>query len=393
MSFKNRFRQRRKRHEFDPEKLGCKCSECPYKSHPKAEPFSFKPQSKGPKSPALVIVNDWPMESDIAAGRVKENSTSRFVEVAFHAAGNHNTLQIPALLCRPPKAADSGVKQALACCRPRVEASIRAAGASWVLAAGPSAFVSVTAQEGDSEPWLGSPMPARFEGIQVIPTYIPWLVRQKAGSRFTGQFIAHIDRIARLADGRLKEFVWPEIIIDNCESGLRRILQSVLSGSRIGVDLETRSDMSISCIGLAIDNLAVCVQQPMSAIETELVEQILLAAHIETQNGPAFDHRVLRRRIKVLPPGWPTKWDDTLLRAAILVPQLKKNLGALVSNEFHASAHKAQFKTDEETGRMTGDWDSRDPEVEYSRRIYCAKDAWTTLMLAYRQDEQLEEYV
>jgi DNA polymerase I-like protein with 3'-5' exonuclease and polymerase domains len=106
------------------------------------------------------------------------------------------------------------------------------------------------------------------------------------------------------------------------------------------------------------------------------------------QNLAAFDRRVLSRAGYVL----TDKWEDTMLAASILDPQLPKNLGFLSSSEFHNEAWKAEHKTDVETGVMTGNWDSRDPDVERERRVYCARDAYVTLLLWNRQKQRLSEY-
>lgn len=102
----------------------------------------------------------------------------------------------------------------------------------------------------------------------------------------------------------------------------------------------------------------------------------------------AFDRGVLAHQGYELTP----LWEDTMLGASILDPQTPKNLGFLTSSEFHAEAHKAEFKTDKETGVARGDWESTDPEVERRRRIYCQRDAFVTLLVWGRQKPRLAEY-
>jgi hypothetical protein len=107
------------------------------------------------------------------------------------------------------------------------------------------------------------------------------------------------------------------------------------------------------------------------------------------QNISSFDRRVLAHHGYALTP----HYEDTLLAASILDPQLPKNLSALVGSEFHAEAHKAAFKADKETGVMSGMWESTDPAVERERRIYCLRDAYMTLLVWQRQRQRLKEYV
>lgn len=105
------------------------------------------------------------------------------------------------------------------------------------------------------------------------------------------------------------------------------------------------------------------------------------------QNFLFFDRQVLAHHGYALTP----HWEDTLLAASILDPQLPRNLGALVANEFHAEAHKAAFRSDKESGVLSG-WESTDLAVERERRVYCLKDAYTTLLLWKRQKERLKDY-
>lgn len=385
-----KYRQTKKRVEFDAKALGCECSSCPFEKNPKAKPPPVKQNSK------LVIVQDWPTKQEIQKGHWKKNSTKAFVDSCVRSSGTTDFSHSWALLCRPETAKDKGIPQAIKCCSPRLQQHFRSDAQipKWGLAAGPAAFWALTTQEGSPQPWLGTPLEGRWEGLKVIPTHIPWLVRMKAGAHLAGQFLAHVDRACRLSDGRLKKFEWPTIITEygpEMDLAIQEICDYALQGKKVGVDIETRSDMSISCLGLAIPDLAICLQFPLSNHKIP-IDTILRSCTPVTQNGPNFDHRVLRKHSYTIPGRGNLEYDDTLLLAAILNPQLPKNLGALVSNEFHAEAHKAQFRTDEETGMMVGDWDSRNPEVEKARRLYCAKDSWTTLMLEEVQQEQLVNY-
>lgn len=390
MSRRTQFRKTTPRRvKFDPqETLGCKCDECPLKSQPKVRPKAIH----GAK---LLILEDNPFKSEEYLGIYRRNSNHAFVEHCAQSASARDFDFAWTLLCRPDGLKDAELKKAIACCSPQLEKS--AEQAKVVLAAGHLAFTAATGLEGSPQPWLGTPTDARqgvaIDGAVVIPTHTPWHVRSKAGSRLAGQFLAHVTRAAMLSDGRLSEFKWPEIITEYDQALASDIIETARLGREIGLDLETRSTMEISCLSLAVDNIAMCFQYPFSSEVRETIQYVLDNSILVTQNGPAFDHRVLRAHgFNVRSENYES-WNDTLLAASILDPQLAKNLGALVSDEFHARAHKAEYKLDEETGRMVGEWDSRNPEVEYKRRIYCAKDAWTTLMLWKMQKRRLERYV
>lgn len=373
-----------KEHEFDPRTIGCKCDECPLGGRNK-EIHCAKPPI--PRENNLLVVEDFPFKQEIFVGRRVENSNRKFVEHCFRGSGIRQTENNWALLCRPETSDPKVIKSAIECCRPHLKNE----KVTHVLGAGAIAFASLTPFDSVTA-WLGTPIVAR-EGLfsapaTVIPTHTPWMVRTKAGSHLAGQFLGHVDRVSRLSDGRLKEFKWPEIITEPTDNDLMVRMQRIEKDPKYGIDLETRSNREISCIGIALENRVVCIQYPFTKIQRFFIQLVLNTGRLITQNGPHFDHRILREHGFTL----SERWDDTLLAAAILDPQLAKNLGALVSNEFHAPAHKAEFRLDEETGRIMGDWDSRDPEVERKRRIYCAKDAWTTLMLWNVQEERLTRY-
>jgi hypothetical protein len=247
---------------------------------------------------------------------------------------------------------------------------------------------------GNFDDWIGAPLDGQWGGVRVIPTWGPGFILKADGSRFGGVFGAHVWRAAYLATGRLGDFEWPEVVVDGPELGqvLVRIRDAVLSGGVVSVDIETRGlglTSEISCIGFATDRDSCCIQLPCSAEDDALVRAILSNGTMVGQNISAFDRGVLSHHGYALTP----HYEDTLLAASILDPQLPKNLGALVSSEYHAEAHKAAFKADKETGVLQGMWDSTDPGVERERRIYCQRDAYMTLMVWNRMKQRLKEYV
>lgn len=316
--------------------------------------------------------------------------------------GASNVSYVYATACRRPEGAtNKDVEAARKSCSQRLAAEVdavrqdRPAGELfWVLALGETAFKATTGKSGASDAWRGSPLVGELAATKVIATWDPYQIATPKGRRYAAVWVGHLDRYVKLATGQLPPFEWPEIVVDGgavLEASLRAILDGARAGGTVSVDLETRGlglDSAISCIGLASDRGACCIQLPPSVPNDLLVREILSCGVMLGQNLAAFDRRVLARAGYAL----TDKWEDTLIAASILDPQLDKNLGFLVNAEFHAEAHKAAFKTDRETGIQQGTWDSTDPEVERERREYCLKDAYTTLLLWHVQKRRLKEY-
>jgi DNA polymerase I-like protein with 3'-5' exonuclease and polymerase domains len=237
-------------------------------------------------------------------------------------------------------------------------------------------------------------MVGEIPGTKVLASWDPYQIATPKGSRYAAVWVGHLDRYVKLATGQLPPFEWPEVIVDDSPkltAALSRTAWLAENGGEVSVDIETRGlglDSAISCIGFASNVGACCIQLPVSGVEGDYVRRILANGIMVGQNIAAFDRRVLSRAGYAL----TDKWEDTMLAASILDPQLPKNLGFLSSSEFHNEAWKAEHKTDVETGVMTGNWDSRDPDVERERRVYCARDAYVTLLLWNRQKQRLSEY-
>ena len=238
--------------------------------------------------------------------------------------------------------------------------------------------------------WLGSPI--AMGDYSVLPSHELSYVLSKDGRASSGLFFKFVDRAWQFASSQLEAFEWPEDVVDDCVGELEKIVEIGTRGEEISVDIETRGlglDSPISCIGFATARDACCVQLPLSIESEELVRRILASGIHIYQNGTAFDRRVLAHHGYELTPDY----HDTLLAAAILDPQLPKNLGALTSAEFHGEAHKAEFKGDVESGVLTGGiWGSTDPAIERDRRRYCMRDAFVTLLVWQRQKQRLKTY-
>lgn len=383
------------RENFNAEALGCQCSVCPYKA------LGAKPVTPPSTASNLVVIGPEPSRYDDKHGKFIPSSQSKLLSSSLANYGCHEYVYRPVTLCRAPEGAKENERaEAIRCCAGQRDAAIndarqrsRAGGGErvWALALGPEAHSALTDKlPGSLEAWAGAPQSVQ-DGLSVISTWDPGYVLNPKGTRYALVWSKHLERVVKFAGGQLKAFEWPKDVVDDCTRELEKIAEVAESGGEVSVDIETRSlglDSAISCVGFATSGNACCVQLPLSSVDEKLVRRILSSGVMVGQNISAFDRRVLKRAGYELTP----YYEDTMLAASILDPQLPKNLGALASAEFHASAHKAEFKTDRESGIMLGDWTSTDPAVERERRIYCLRDSYITFLLWQVQKRRLSEY-
>lgn len=382
---------------FDAKAVAAQCGICPLSIQYNCQPV--KPPGGSGK---LAVIQDYPTKFESQYGKSMPSSASKVLSKTLANAQAKGVYSTWALLCTPPKeATDAEVEEAVRCCQPRLKHEVDALSTSvppgehtWLLAMDKWSFRATTDKSGSPDPWLGSPVTGVTPNTKVIPTWGAGFVLSPKGTRYAKVWSTHVERAAMLSDGRLGAFEWPEDIVDEgsaLSETLRNLVVWVEAGNEVSVDIETRGlglDSPISCIGFAGGNFACCVQLPLSVVDDALVRAILANGNMVGQNVSAFDRQVLRRAGYELTP----RYEDTLLAASILDPQIPKNLGALVSAEFHAEAHKAEFKSDKESGVLQGMWDSNDPTIERERRIYCLRDSYTTLLVWQRQKERLASY-
>jgi hypothetical protein len=254
---------------------------------------------------------------------------------------------------------------------------------------GAEAFRAVTGKLDDISAWIGAPINTQWPGIRAVPTYSPGFILKPDGSRYAPIFGVHTWRAAHLSDGRLPDWEWGHIVISEPLEALREIGDRVDEGAPYAMDIEADGkgmapERRITCIGFAVEGLAVSVRLPFESEDVEdLVRGILANGTMWTQNGLAYDVPMLKAR------GFDVTSDvhDCLLAAAILDPQIERNLGFLASSEFHSEAHKQEYR------QNRSPWDTEDPEEIRQLLTYNAKDAAVTLLVGMRQLQRLAEYV
>lgn len=393
------------RPRYDAVAAGAKCSECPLaKTVQPIEPPGLR---QYPGKGRLAVILDCPSLYESDKGHVLDTSANRLLKETLTYVNAGHVYTTYACLCSTAGASDADIQRAVLSCKPRLQAELDAFEArgrgdssqpQWRLLLGGLAWQSLAADtfRGDRHSWYGSPLVfPNTEGNQptsAIASRSPTELTTKAGRRHTGHWTKHVERAAMLADGRLSRFEWPEIVTDACTPALHRVLKEIREGRDWGFDIETdglTKDANISCVSIAVETLSVCVQLPMTIEEEVIVREILTFKGMCGQNIGYYDRPLLEYQGWVLHP----EFNDTLFAASVLDPQMDKDLHSLIAGEFAAEAHKAGFKTDVDTGVLQGNiWSSTDPKIAKERRLYCAKDSYTSLLIWLVQKQRLAAY-
>jgi hypothetical protein len=398
---------RNPRPQFDAVAAGARCFECPLAKSGK--PVAPPGLQQYPGTGRLAIVQDSPSSYEAEKGMVLDTAANRLLKGTLEYANAGHVYSTYACLCDTRGASDQELQQAVISCKPRMQAELdafEAGGTSnsgkpqWRLILGGLAWQSLAADafRGDRHSWYGSPLVLRDSSgdkpTSAIASRYPGELVTKGGRRHVGQWTKHVQRAVMLADGRLDKFEWPKESVDvgECVPALKRIVRAIRRGAQYGFDLESDGLeylSNISCMAVALPKESVCVQFPPTADEKVLLVELLRLPGMVGHNIAYFDRPLLQYQ------GWQLHdtFFDTMFAASILDPQQDKDLHSVVAGEFAAEAWKAGFKTDVDTGVLQGGiWGSTDPAVARERRVYCVRDAYTSLLAGQVQKTRLQTY-
>ena len=367
----------------DARTLGAKCNECPLRGY-----TTVLPQVN--HDATMIVCGEAPGKEEIIQGRPFVGASGWFLDRQLVALGSSRSAMhvTNALLCRPPKKfSDLQWKQALLCCRPRLDAELALVKATSIAAFGGKAVFTLTDPTGPfNKPcsrdkifsWRGAPLQSgRFA---VMPSLHPAFVLRAPHYKE----VFKIDLKRALCPS--KPWVWPRIVVTpgaEMISALEEILQS---NQPIGVDIENMGDpvahARIRCIGVAIDTLAVSV--PTELLPTEemgILSKILASSNVKVMHNGQHDLLGLRDW------GWVVNGAlfDTLLAHVVVSSLLPHDLGFVASIFFDAPRWKALFKVEAEDRGLV--MFVTKPIEDLCK--YNACDAWMQRMLK----DQLEPYL
>lgn len=363
----------------DAERLGSQCSKCPFSPWDTSLP-STNLAAPRPSKSSFVILDGVPTHSDCVEGKVLSGGSryelkKQAQKVGLRVEGVHTTA---AVLCRKKNFTKGELKEAIACCRPRV---LKEIGNRPVLALGEDALRSITYKHVLGR-WRGSPLQGRTEG-SVLPTWALWELRVNPAR--TPIFAQDLSRMKLLAEGKL-EWKWPEIIL---ESG-QRAQEALLSMREkiIGFDIETAGmdpvNDDILCVGLATKEIAVSLKWPLPESEERLIRDLLA-----DPNSPKAMHNGQHDVLGMQARGYDFNGYqyDTLLMHAAAMLQLPHDLGFVASCEFWMPRWKSIFKVMGDEKGLERFLKAPPEEL----RDYNAKDAYMTARLVPSLLERLKE--
>ena len=369
----------------DPRADGCDCDNCPLKNR---VPVFALPISH----PRLAIVAEAPGHNEVVEGVPLVGASGYLLRRNLKRlkVDEATVFKTNAVLCRPPeKMSGADWKQALVCCRPRLERELSATGNAQILAIGGKALATLTDNPDKIQLWRGAPLKGRapFESRTILPTIHPAFIL-RGHDEFDPVFRIDLQR-ALYPD--MCAWTWPETHIE-AGPGMEDALRAILASQQpTGIDVETAGidplTSGLLCIGLATKDVAISVPWPPQNVQIEqLTLQILQDAQIpKVFHNAQYDLLTLRaQNIDVC-----GVISDTLLMHAVVANQLPHNLGFVASNEFPGPRWKSEFRDEDAEATKSGvDFGRRDP---LELRLYNAKDAYMTALLYYALRKRVEK--
>lgn len=311
-----------------------------------------------------------------------------------------------ALLCWPAHELEPATfRQAIACCRPRLERELAAVKPEVVLTYGKWAFYSATGLAKSLGAYVGAPVRG-VEGLPytILPTWHPAMLFRDQWD-YLPVLRIHTLRAWQLANGQLPAWEWPKWIIDPCEEAEHALREMLTSCEPISVDIETMGvdpwSAPITCIGMATRDGAVslpwhsygnvrgiALARGRNAIATQCynaILDILRSPRIEKvwQNG-IYDRMCLRHHgVEVVGSHF-----DTLTAHMILAPGLPHDESFQCAVEFHAERWKEDFRAGKDA-KGKDSWGKRDP---HELRVYNSKDNIQQANLRERYRTRLSDF-
>lgn len=381
---------------FDAMKAGALCSSCPLEGQ---RPVA--PQPAGRRERLAVILNEYPDRESVSEGVPIGGRPGRLMDRIIEDCGlSKNSFHVTsALLCNPRrKLKPAEWKQALACCRPRLERELRGVGEAHlgdtstnppasplaesadksdvvtVVALGARAQETLTGKA-QIQNWMGAPLsgvawvekrvwkPTRrsssppetavdFRHVKLISMLHPgFCLREPA---YTPTLRIMFERAVDLARGKLPEWQWPAIVTshENSVDEVNAALRQLLNENRIGCDVETYNpDDSVKGpnpmgavlldVGVAGAKLAVSVYWPDALPSTkDLLAALLSAPHI-SKDFWNFQHDIPVLENHGLALGG--RCDDWMLAHHVAAPRVRHGLSHVSAYETHAPRWKTAF--------------------------------------------------
>ncbi len=397
---------------YDPISLGARCFECPLNGRKPVPPQS-NPNAR------LVIIGESPGQNEEVAQKPFVGKSGAIIDAICNRNHiNRGSLHITnAIKCRPKKGMRKGeISKAVYCCRPllrrELDSIVSVRGA---LLLGGRALQALTGKQ-EIFAWMGGPDNGReftekgtvfkaskkikepfisFSDWRLIPSLHPaFALRQPWWTPVIEiMFLRALD----MAEGRLKPFVWPQIIVEPGKEMNDALRELRKAGRPLGVDTETTAKDPMMArllnVGLCNDYLGVSVpwQEADSQTRALCKGAVIFAKSISGQN---FQYDIVTSASNNFPVKYEPLngrfWDRSRLKKAfrgfdfdtraahqVIAPLLKHNLATQMAIESHAERWKDDFKLGSDESGFAR-FQNADPTL---RGIYNVKDCYATEFL------------
>jgi uracil-DNA glycosylase family 4 len=381
--------------DYNPKDYGCLCDQCPLNGRRAVGPEKNK-------NAKMVLLCESPGKFEAWSGTPlvgptgeKVNQTLKFLGIPRELLHITN-----AIACMPPSDfSDADMKQAVSCCKPRLEKELKECEASYVFSCGKASLYALNGsvhQDHASGMFHDNALGGKIFLQAWHPTFVYF--RNPA---LKPVFTTFLKRCWDTAQGSLSRWEWPvfktELDLDALEI-LKKINMSPLP---VSFDVETIPSKDIvTCVGLSNGEHTISI--PWDTYSTskwgdiigldgfngvgreakELVSSILKTHLIITQNG-AYDVYEMKKKGLEFENGF-----DTMLAHAILWPQLRHGLEWAAIQYFPVPRWKSEFKAySDEKGNDR--WQEADPQV---LRTYNARDTYMQWMLYAELKKALETF-
>lgn len=325
------------RREFDPKAAGADCSKCPLKGR---TPVGPDPARGHPK---LTIIGKFPGDFETAKGEPMVGYAGRKLEEHLRANGlNRTEVHITNALCCMParKLSDSDIKQALKCCKPRLEGELKGQK-SPIFTIGDLPLRQLTGLKSPTA-WRGAGLD--YQGRYLMPALMAPLIADPVAG-----IVFRTDMKRAIYESRLE---WPvdKFFVEPGQAMLEALKS--MHGRPLSVDIENIGDpltkAHIRCIGVSdgILSVSVPVEELMPDDPCMLELEALLKAPTEKIMHNS-QHDILGLDLM----GWEMNTErvfDTLLAHASGYLQLPHDLGFVVSQFFPLSRWKSEHKVGED---------------------------------------------
>lgn len=374
---------------YQAEAKGADCVECTFNSQTPVGPERAKDHRD------FTIVVDGPNGVEAEVGLPLSGNAGGWMEDVFKALGlERRFLDIhPAMSCAPDGLgllSAASFTEGINNCRPRLVRELaQVEHQELILTMGEKAMYALTGKRGIHD-WSGyplDPLPVykdMWNGREpvIFPTFHPSFIMREPW--YWPVLKKDLERALRLNHNGITPFQWPEIYFEDDEASVNALadIYDNPGDVDVGFDVETGGKSPFTspllCGAIASRTKSVCVSYPFDETVEGLFRAILKSKRHKKvlQNG---NHDLITchsNDIEISNNDF-----DLLPASRVAFPQIDHDLGFLFRFLLFGPRYKIEFHAGKDKGDSGWLKAAKDPGLFKKMKIYCAKDAWSTVML------------